>query len=112
MTNFVLGANVHENVTALRRALGSVTKELSRNDLAKLLNQRSTERQLNGSTVGRWEDDVEPDIQSIVSMAELAGVPFEAFALGDPAKREATKRPTTRGNRVPIKRPARGQKGA
>lgn len=83
MPNFQLGKDIHENVRALRVALGSVTKELSRDDLAKLIRDEHPEgRTLNGTTVQRWEADVDPDLQSLRIMAKLAGVSFEQFALG------------------------------
>lgn len=77
----MLGANVHENISALREALGSVERPLSFAALARRVGVGST-------SIQRWEKDgAEPDIHSIRRMAELAGVTYEEFALGDPAKR-------------------------
>jgi hypothetical protein len=95
---FTLGGNVTDNVRALRVALGSVSKELSMADLAALINQRHKDRQMSATTVMRWEGGVEPDIESIAIMAQLAGVTFEQFARGDPEKRA---KPGRRGAAAP-----------
>lgn len=80
---FELGENVTENVIALRKALGSVAKPLSYADFAKLLVREGHPRKtLNASTVYDWTRGAEPDIASIRVMADIAGVPFELFALG------------------------------
>jgi hypothetical protein len=82
--SFELQSDVASNVFALRRALGSVTKELSRADLARLIGERHPGRTPNATTVERWEKKrVEPDYHSTRIMAELAGVAFELFALGN-----------------------------
>lgn len=78
---FVLGSDVHENIRALRHALGSVARPLSFAALAELIGVGAT-------SVQRWEKDgAEPDYESTRRMAELAEVSFEQFALGDPEKR-------------------------
>lgn len=93
MPPFELGKDVHANVAALLKALGSVTRPLSYRDLAALLNQRDNARpaedrrelpprQRNVATIQRWLEGIEPDLLSLRIMADLAGVPFEAFALG------------------------------
>lgn len=91
MPAFALGPSVHDNVKALRKALGSVVDELSQAKLAALVQSAHPERKVSASQVQRWEADVEPDYLSVVIMARLAGVTFEEFALGDPKKRVAIK---------------------
>lgn len=91
MPSFRLGTSVAQNVANLRVALGSATRALSRDDLAKLITEQHPTRVLSGSSVERWEKDgVEPDYESAAIMARLAGVPFEAFALGDTSGRPET----------------------
>ena len=107
MPEFVLYRDVHENVRSLRVALGSVARELSRDDLADLIRKRHPkERAVGKSSIERWEDDSEPDIHSIAIMADLAKVSFEAFAKGDP---EASAPPWVRPA-VPKSGVARGTK--
>jgi transcriptional regulator with XRE-family HTH domain len=85
--------SVHANIAELRRFLGSRTRALSYSDLAELLNARDTSRRRNASTVQRWEKSgVEPDLNSIAAMAELAGVTFQEFALGAVATTPTTGR--------------------
>lgn len=72
---------MHENVAALRIFLGSAERPLSLSGLARTLN-RADGRARSASTVQRWEEGAEPDLSSIRIMAQLAGVSFEAFALG------------------------------
>lgn len=75
--SFVLGADVHENVAALRVALGSISRPLSFAGLAEIVGVGAT-------SIQRWEKDgAEPDIRSMRRMAELAGVTFEQFAVGN-----------------------------
>lgn len=107
--SFELKANVHENVEELRRVLGSVTRPISRADLATLLNQRDPSRQRNATTVRRWElERVEPDYDSVGIMADLAGVGFESFARGARAAAGlATGAPTPyHGPKERVERPA------
>jgi transcriptional regulator with XRE-family HTH domain len=84
MPAFVLGPDVHANVHALRVALGSITRELSTAELAKMIADRHPGgRAVSSTVIQRWEKGgVEPDIHSIRLMAELAGVAYEQFALG------------------------------
>lgn len=83
MPNFRIGRNVFENVHNLRKALGSATRELSQQDLAALISaEHPAKRSLNSTTVGRWEDGVEPDLHSLRIMARLAGVGLDQFAFG------------------------------
>lgn len=90
LADFTLRATVHENIVELRRALGSVTRPLSRADLAKVLNDQDPARQRNYSTIERWENaGIEPDYRSTKLMADLAGVSFEDFALGVPEVRQS-----------------------
>jgi hypothetical protein len=64
-------------------ALGSVSRELSAAELGRLVSARHPDgRSVSASQVQRWEDAVEPDLESIRIMALMADVPFEAFALG------------------------------
>src|SRR6185437_6208905 len=71
---FVLGRSVHENVRALRHALGSIRRELSAADLAERIAEvHPFDRPISASTVQRWEKAIEPDLWSIKIMAELAG---------------------------------------
>lgn len=97
---FELQANVFANVRALREALGSVAKELSLADFAEAINQAHAGRQLNSTTIARWESGVEPDLESIAIMAKLAGVTFEQFALGDPSKKAVPRAPKSKFKRV------------
>lgn len=76
---------VSGNVKALRGALGSVSKPLSRDDLAeKVRDLHPAGRRLSGSTVARWEAEgdeyTEPDLWSTFIMARFASVSMEAFA--------------------------------
>lgn len=83
MPKFRLQATIQENVKELRRALGSITDELSRAKLAEIIKDRHPlNRPVNGTTVERWEGSGEPDIWSTKIMAQLAGVSYEEFALG------------------------------
>lgn len=94
MPQFELQGSVSENVRALRKAQGSATRRLSRDDLAALIAAKHTkDRAPNGTTVQRWEEGVEPDYESSRIMAVMAGVTFEQFTLGDPAKRGAVQPP-------------------
>lgn len=79
---FVLGANVSENVFALRVAAGSVMSPLSTAKMAALVGARHATRKVTPTLIQRWEEGVEPDYESLRILAELAGVSFEAFALG------------------------------
>lgn len=90
MPQFELQGSVAENVLALRKMQGSAVRPLSRDDLAAMIAKKHTkDRAPNGTTVQRWEEGVEPDYESSRIMAEMAGVTFELFTLGDPAKRAA-----------------------
>lgn len=82
LPNFLLAGTVAENVRALRKALGSAVRELSREDLAAMVaDQHPKGRQVNQSTVKRWElAGVEPDLWSTAIMARMAGVTMEQFA--------------------------------
>lgn len=84
MPTFELGDDVASNVKALRRALGSAVRELSREDLAGMISAEHPERrQLNATTIGRWEGkESEPDLHSVRIMAKLAGVSLDQFAFG------------------------------
>ena len=94
MPKFRLGQTVGENVEALRKALGSVTKELSRDDLAALVSERHPgNRTLNASTIRRWEKgETEPDLASLGILAELAGVPIDQFMCWDRLRNQANGR--------------------
>jgi hypothetical protein len=108
---FVLWADVHENVRALRVAAGSVVSELSAARLAALIAEKHSDRRISASLVQRWETSVEPDYESTGIMAELAGVTFEEFAMGDPAKRKRA--PLMKGfARTDAAKPAKKAKGA
>lgn len=92
MPRFVLQATVSENVLELRKALGSVKRMLSRDDLAAAIAESHPSKRVpNGTTVQRWEEGGEPDFHSTRIMALMAGVSFDEFALGDPKKRKAIK---------------------
>jgi hypothetical protein len=97
---FDLRADVHLNVKALREYLGSAERELSLGGLARLLNEADG-RSRSASTIQRWEEGAEPDYGSTRLMAEMAGVSFEAFALGVAEPAAAQKRrpapPTAQG---------------
>lgn len=83
MPAFELGRDVHENVGRLRVALGSIAKALSFAELGRVITERHPKgRSVSPSQVQRWETDVQPDLESIEIMAQLAGVTFEEFALG------------------------------
>lgn len=86
MEPFRIGKDVAANIRELRRVLGSRTRELSRDDLAALLNERLAPRDaVTGSGLRWWETrQGEPGVRVIAVMADLAGVAFEAFALGVP----------------------------
>jgi phosphoribosylanthranilate isomerase len=77
-----LRENAHENVKALREAMGSATRALSTADLAALITKEHPDRNVSASTVQRWELDVEPDFESVAIMARMAKVTFEQFARG------------------------------
>lgn len=79
---FVLGSNVTENVRALRKALGSVSSELSFAKFAAELVKQGARATLNATTVYDWTKGAEPDLVSIRVMATIAGCSFEDFALG------------------------------
>jgi transcriptional regulator with XRE-family HTH domain len=97
MVPFRIGKDVAANIRELRRVLGSRTRELSRDDLAALLNERLSEADaVSGSGIRWWEQrEGEPGIRVIAIMAELAGVSFEAFALGVPGTVENLLDPAT-----------------
>jgi transcriptional regulator with XRE-family HTH domain len=84
MPNFALAQSVAGNVRALRKALGSAVRELSREDLGRLISAEHPDRRpINSTTVGRWESGKsEPDLHSLRIMARLAGVGLEQFAFG------------------------------
>lgn len=127
VANFRLTQTVSGNVRALRVALGSVVRELSREALAEIVSERHPDkRPLNTTTVARWEaGESEPDLHSLRIMAELAGVSMEQFAFGAPEnggetshRQERVNHPATTdlsGGAVrPVARPAaatRGNKG-
>lgn len=105
MADFRLRESVHANIAELRRALGSVTRPLSRADLAKVLNDQDPARQRNYSTIERWENaGVEPDFRSTKIMADMAGVSFEDFALGVPEVRQSEGGDPVDADRVPGRR--------
>src|SRR5687767_12269632 len=82
MPNFQLAESVAGNVRALRKALGSAVRELSREDLGQIISAEHPDRRpINSTTVGRWESGKsEPDLHSLRIMARLAGVGLEQFA--------------------------------
>jgi hypothetical protein len=88
MDSFVPQATVHDNVKELRGYLGAHDHRggrmalMPRDDLAALIVAEHPSRRLNGSSIQRWEEGTEPDLQSISIMAKLAGCTFEEFALG------------------------------
>jgi transcriptional regulator with XRE-family HTH domain len=83
MPSFRLADTIGLNIVALRHALGSVRRELSRDGLAELLSEGHPTRRLGGSTIARWErGDTEPDLHSLRVMAALAGVTPGQFAYG------------------------------
>jgi len=84
---FTLQESVTKNVAELCRVLGSIDKPLSYRRLAARLNEADGGKR-SASSIQRWLVGAEPDIQSIRIMAQIAGVSFEAFALGDPAKQK------------------------
>lgn len=92
MPTFQLGRTLIENIVALRKALGSATRALSRADLALILTERHpANRSISESAVRWWEQGQgEPDVLTIHVMAQLAGVPFERFALGAEEKAVGT----------------------
>jgi hypothetical protein len=110
MPSFDLAQTVSGNVKALRRALGSVSRELSRDDLADLINAEHPSRKLNGSTVARWEatgdDYTEPDLQSVWIMSKRANVSMEDFA----AVKHALPRGVALTPLVPVAPPAVARK--
>jgi hypothetical protein len=93
---FELQADVHKNVYELRVFLGVDEGELSLARLAARLNARDGRRR-SASTIQRWEEGAEPDYESTKLMAEMAGVRFEQFALGDAAPSGGTLNPETEG---------------
>ena len=100
MPAFRLGRNVRENIKALRSALGSATRELSRDDLARLINDELPQRSLTGSTVRWWEKGRgQPEYRVAAVMARLAGCSFEQFCLGtgEPVPNEAPADESDRG---------------
>lgn len=83
MPTFRLGADLAQNIEALRVALGSATRRLSRDDLAEMISERLPHVTVSGSAIRWWESRKgEPGVRVIAVMAELAGVSFERFALG------------------------------
>ena len=111
MDSFAPQPSVHENVKELRAYLGARNHRgerlalLPRDELAALVGERHPTRKPNGSTVQRWEEDGEPDIDSIAILADLAGISFEAFAA--PSVRRAGKS-STRGAVVVVVKPPTG----
>ncbi len=85
MADFQLGRDWGENVKSLLKALGSVKRPLSYDDLAAMLNDRDPGgRKRNASTIQRWSQKkgAPPDPMSLKLMADLAGVSMEAFTFG------------------------------
>jgi transcriptional regulator with XRE-family HTH domain len=83
MPAFRLGRNVRENIKALRAAMGSATRELSRADLAKLITDELPTRPVSDSTIRWWERGKgQPEYHVAAVMARFAGVSFEQFCLG------------------------------
>lgn len=82
------GSTLGDRVFALRQALGSVRRPLSMGDMAALLTKKlKRSPPFSASTIQRWETGIhEPDIETLRVLAELAGVSFESFVLGDKAK--------------------------
>lgn len=114
MDSFTPQGSVHENVKELRGYLGLHDRHgtrkalLPRDELAAMIRERH-DRELNGSTVQRWEDQTEPDLVSIAIMADLAETTFEEFALGQGgAARFAVRDPTASGVLVAVPAPRRG----
>ena len=71
-------------IEALRKQLGSATRDLSRGDLVRLVNgELSVKDQVTESSMRRWEtENVEPPYAAAAVMARLAGVSYEMFTLG------------------------------
>lgn len=99
MQPFDIKKDVAGNIRELRRVLGSRTRELSRDDLAELLNQRLLgEHAVSASGLRWWEQgEGEPGVRVIAVMAELAGVSFEAFALGVEEREKRAAPPVANG---------------
>lgn len=81
MPSFRVGQTLQENVRRLRESMGSVKRPLSQADLAEHIRERHPlKRPVNSSVVARWESgEVEPDVWSLVVMAQIANVPIETF---------------------------------
>lgn len=83
MPTFRLRSSLAENIAALREALGSAKRALSRDDLAEMIRDVDASLDVTGSGIRWWEQRRgEPGVRVIQVMAQLAGVPFERFALG------------------------------